>query len=87
MPRIGIGIDDFKELRSQGAYYVDKTPLIRAVIEGSKCLLLPRPRRFGKTLNLSMLRYFFDRRNAAAVTREPRKFSEYGCFQHGPLGP
>lgn len=61
MPRLKIGTDDFKEMRDQGGYFVDKSPLIREVIVGTKCQLLPRPRRFGKTLNMSMLRYFFEK--------------------------
>ncbi|QTA80132.1 AAA ATPase-like domain-containing protein [Desulfonema limicola] len=57
-----IGISDFKMLREQNRYYVDKTLFIRDIIEASaQVLLLPRPRRFGKTLNLSMLRYFFEK--------------------------
>ena len=60
---IPIGIDDFRKLREQGMEYVDKTFLIRDVLDkGAEVLLLPRPRRFGKTLNLSMLRWFFDKR-------------------------
>ncbi|QTA80133.1 AAA ATPase-like domain-containing protein, nuclease domain-containing [Desulfonema limicola] len=56
-----IGISDFKMLREQNRYYVDKTLFIKDIIEASaQVLLLPRPRRFGKTLNLSMLRYFFE---------------------------
>jgi len=60
MPIFKVGTDDFKELRDDGGYFVDKSLLIKEVIAGSKALLLPRPRRFGKTLNLSMLRYFFE---------------------------
>jgi len=57
-----VGESDFKTLRKADAYYVDKSLLIQEVIQHSdKVLLLPRPRRFGKTLNLSMLRYFFDK--------------------------
>jgi ethanolamine utilization cobalamin adenosyltransferase len=60
---IPIGIDDFRMLREQGLEYVDKSHLVREVIDqGSQVLLLPRPRRFGKTLNLSMLRYFLEKR-------------------------
>ena len=56
-----LGISDFKEIMSSGNYYyVDKTLLIKEVNEGGKVLLITRPRRFGKTLNLSMLRYFFE---------------------------
>jgi Predicted AAA-ATPase len=57
-----IGVSDFKKLREEERYYVDKSPLIQKVWEsGADVLLLPRPRRFGKTLNLSMLRYFFEK--------------------------
>jgi hypothetical protein len=57
-----IGVSDFKKLREEERYYVDKSLLIQKVWEsGADILLLPRPRRFGKTLNLSMLRYFFEK--------------------------
>jgi hypothetical protein len=57
-----IGVSDFKKLREEDRYYVDKSLLIQKVWEsGADVLLLPRPRRFGKTLNLSMLRYFFEK--------------------------
>lgn len=56
-----IGIEDFKEIREEGYYYVDKTALIEQVLDKrSKVTLFTRPRRFGKTLNMSMLRYFFE---------------------------
>ena len=61
MPKFKVGTDDFKKLRDSGGYFVDKSLLIKEVIDGSDVLLLPRPRRFGKTLNLSMLRYFFEK--------------------------
>ena len=55
------GIEDFKEIRTDGYYYVDKTALIEQVLDKrSKVALFTRPRRFGKTLNMSMLRYFFE---------------------------
>lgn len=55
-----IGISDFKKLRDGNYAYVDKTLLIQEIVEkGTEVALIPRPRRFGKTLNLSMLRYFF----------------------------
>ena len=57
-----IGISDYKKLIEEDYYYVDKTDFIRQIIEeGSLITLLPRPRRFGKTLNLSTLRYFFEK--------------------------
>lgn len=62
MRPIPLGTSDFRMLREQKLTYVDKTHLIRDVIDaGSQVLLVPRPRRFGKTLNLSMLRYYFER--------------------------
>nr|VFK17700.1 MAG: Predicted AAA-ATPase [Candidatus Kentron sp. LPFa] len=57
-----IGLSDFPRLIREGYAYVDKSLLIQSVLDSSaQVLLLPRPRRFGKTLNLSMLRAFFDR--------------------------
>jgi len=61
--QLPIGLSDFKELREENYYYVDKSLFIQEIINrSSKVLLLPRPRRFGKTLNLSMLRYFLEKR-------------------------
>ena len=58
---IGIGISDFKALRVRKNYFVDKTMYIRDIIDNqSGVVLITRPRRFGKTLNMSMLRYYFD---------------------------
>ena len=60
--KLPIGISDYKLLVSEDYYYVDKPDFIRQVVEeGSLITLLPRPRRFGKTLNLSTLRYFFEK--------------------------
>ena len=58
--RIPIGYEDFKEIRTDNLYFVDKTLMIQELLNGSKVTLLTRPRRFGKTLNLSMLRRFFE---------------------------
>ena len=60
MPAFRAGTDNFKKYRLENGYFVDKSMLIKEVIEGADVLLLPRPRRFGKTLNVSMLRYFFE---------------------------
>jgi hypothetical protein len=61
MNKLPIGISDFKEIVTGDYCYVDKTLLIKEILDrGDKVLWIPRPRRFGKTLNLSMLRYFFD---------------------------
>jgi hypothetical protein len=57
-----IGLSDFKELIDDQYYYVDKTLLIDELKRtAGKVILIPRPRRFGKTLNLSMLRYFYEK--------------------------
>ncbi|MES2199687.1 MAG: AAA family ATPase [Chlamydiota bacterium] len=62
MRKSSIGIDDYKELIEEGCAYVDKTLFIQEIIErGTKLALIPRPRRFGKTLNMSMLKYFFEK--------------------------
>lgn len=58
MKRISTGIENFKELLDNNYYYVDKTKLIEDVLS-DKVTLYTRPRRFGKTLNMSMLYYFF----------------------------
>ncbi|MBQ1509783.1 MAG: AAA family ATPase, partial [Selenomonadaceae bacterium] len=55
-----IGVDDFRELVTKKYCFVDKTRFIKEMLDRhSKVTLITRPRRFGKTLNLSMLRYFF----------------------------
>lgn len=61
MKKLPIGIEDFQELITKDYYYTDKTGLIKEIIEkGLKVLLYTRPRRFGKTLNMSMLKNFFE---------------------------
>ena len=65
MKRIGIGLSDFKELIEENYYYFDKTKFIDEIVkDGAKVKLFARPRRFGKTLNMSMLKYFFDIKEA-----------------------
>jgi len=59
-----IGVDDFREIVTKKYCFVDKTRFIKEILDGhSKVTLITRPRRFGKTLNLSMLRYFFTMEN------------------------
>ena len=61
LKKIPVGIEDFREIRTRDAYYIDKTRLIEQLIENwSKVNLFTRPRRFGKTLNMSMLKTFFE---------------------------
>ncbi len=58
--KLPIGIDNFEKLRSEDFYYVDKTGLIRELLHNwGEVNLFTRPRRFGKTLNMSMLEHFF----------------------------
>ena len=65
MKRIPIGLSDFKHLIEEDFYYFDKTNFIEQVIQdGAQVKLFTRPRRFGKTLNMSMLKYFFDIKEA-----------------------
>ncbi|MDF1827346.1 MAG: AAA family ATPase [Legionellaceae bacterium] len=69
-----VGVSDFKEIVSGHYTFVDKSLFIKDVLDDSaKVILITRPRRFGKTLNMSMLRYFFDKINAD----ENRKFFEH----------
>ena len=59
--RIPIGIEAYREIIEENYYYVDKTLLIKELLDSrSKVLLITRPRRFGKTLGLSMLQTFFE---------------------------
>lgn len=59
--KLPIGIEKFEEIRTEGFYYVDKTGLIRELLDNwGKVNLFTRPRRFGKSLNMSMLRCFFE---------------------------
>ncbi|TDP89667.1 PD-(D/E)XK nuclease superfamily protein [Halanaerobium saccharolyticum] len=60
MQKLPLGISDFKEIRKNDYYFIDKSLFIKEIInEDAQVILLPRPRRFGKTLNISMLRYYF----------------------------
>ena len=58
--KLPIGIEFFQEIRTEGFYYVDKTGLIAELLNNwGKVNLFTRPRRFGKSLNLNTLKYFF----------------------------
>ena len=60
--KIPIGIEDFAEIINRNCYFVDKTLMIRDILDsGAKVTLFTRPRRFGKTLNMSMLQRFFEK--------------------------
>ena len=68
--RIPVGVSDFEQIRKNGYYYIDKSGMIAEIIrtEPAAVTLITRPRRFGKTLGMSMLASFFDvRRESAAL--------------------
>ena len=72
--KIPVGISDFKEIREGSYYYIDKTGLISRILKESpaKVILITRPRRFGKTLGMSMLANFFDiEKNSREVLISP----------------
>ena len=75
---IPVGVSDFSEIRQNGYYYVDKTELIRELLktDATKVTLITRPRRFGKTLGMSMLASFFDIRKDNAALFENLKISK-----------
>ena len=76
MKAIPIGISNFEELRNNNYYFVDKTNMIQEFLERkSKVTLITRPRRFGKTLNMSMMASFFD----------VKKVSTFSIFSHKSL--
>lgn len=59
--KLSVGIENFEDIRKLGFYYIDKTKLIEQLLDNwGKVNLFTRPRRFGKTLNMSMLRAFFE---------------------------
>ena len=61
--RLPIGTSDYKRIVDDNLYYVDKTMLIKEVIDGGEVILITRPRRFGKTLNQTTLKHFFEKSN------------------------
>ena len=76
--KIPIGISEFEKIRKNDYYYVDKTELIRALVktEPAEITLFTRPRRFGKTLVMSMLASFFDIRRDSRDLFEGLKIAE-----------
>ena len=59
--KLPVGVDSFEKIRRNRFYYIDKTKLIEQLVEmGGEVTLFTRPRRFGKTLNMDMLRVFFE---------------------------
>ncbi|WP_294530263.1 AAA family ATPase, partial [uncultured Fusobacterium sp.] len=82
MKKVPIAVEDFKEIIKQDYYYVDKTKFIEDILnDGAKVKLFCRPRRFGKTLNMSTLKYFFDIKNKD----ENRKLFNGLYIENSPL--
>ena len=82
--KLPLGIENFEEMCTKGYYYIDKTGLIKTLLENpGKVNLFTRPRRFGKTLNMSMLKYFFGERNnrmlfdGLEISREKKLCDEF----------
>lgn len=86
--RLLIGSSDYEYIIEQNGYFVDKTLFIKEILDsGYYILLIPRPRRFGKSLNLSMLRYYLDtdKKNTASLF-EPYKIWQAGEYYTSQLG-
>ncbi len=85
---IGMGNSDFREIREEGYYYVDKSLLIRDLLQdASKVVLIPRPRRFGKTLNLKMCAAFFSDQepkrqlfDGLAIAADTQAMQHFGAY-------
>ena len=79
LKNLPIGISDFKKLMENNCYFADKSLFIKELIDDkSEVVLIPRPRRFGKTLNLSMVKYFFDIKEKD----EENLFKELKIWEH-----
>ncbi len=88
MLRIGMGNSNFREIREEGFYYIDKSLLISELLQdASKVVLIPRPRRFGKTLNLNMCEAFFSDQESnrhlfdgLAITADADAMAHFGAY-------
>ena len=79
-----IGVDNFKKIIEEGYFYVDKTLMIRDLLDmKGEVTLFTRPRRFGKTLNMSMLRYFFEKDPDENIGENQRLFQELKIMNEG----
>ena len=88
-PRLPIGISSFRKIREEGCFFADKSEFVRLVLDASaEVILLPRPRRFGKTLGISMLKCFLDRTEpdaarlfeGLAISDDPESMARLGRF-------
>ena len=79
--KLPVGIENFEEIRTGGYYYVDKTKLIKQLFaSGGKVNLFTRPRRFGKTLNMSMLKCFLEIGAKPSLRWEQRQIYLMDCI-------
>ncbi len=76
---IPVGVSDFAEIRKNGYYFIDKSELIEKLVKtkATKVTLITRPRRFGKTLGMSMLANFFDIRKDNRYDAENKSFPDH----------
>ena len=88
LTRIQIGIEDFKRLIDKGCYFVDKSLLICDILDnGADVQLFTLPRRFGKTLNLSIIQYYFEKQKTdntylfegLKISQAGEKYLQYMC--------
>jgi hypothetical protein len=81
--RLPIGVSDFKEIIEEDLYFVDKSLIIKDLIDdGSKVILLARPRRFGKTLNMSMIKNFFEKTDDNTQEDKICLFKDLNVWKH-----
>lgn len=87
--QLPVGVADFAELIKENYYFVDKSLFIKELLEsGAKVTLIPRPRRFGKTINMSMVRYFFEKTEESkrhlfaglAIEQHPKCMAKQGQY-------
>ncbi len=87
-PRLPLGSTNFEKIITENLYYIDKTMLIKEVLDEGEIILITRPRRFGKTLNQDMLRCFFEKSetdrkrlfNNLAISRDPACMTHQGSY-------
>ena len=78
--KLPLGMSDFEEIRQNGYYYIDKSGLISDLLvrKAAKVTLITRPRRFGKTLGMSMLAHFFDIEKVILSQKKEKHHNEGG---------
>ena len=82
--KISFGTSDFREIVGNHNFFVDKSLFIKELLEqNAKVILIPRPRRFGKSLNFSMLKYFFDmKEDSFSLFKNLKIIKEQKCLEH-----